>query len=278
MRGGRPSRFGLQIFGSQGVVQMFDTGHLPDMGYLPESSWVSGRQQDRMDPDQLGRCRPARAAGEPQTAKAATCWRCSDLIAAIEEDRQPLCQHLRGPNGHGDDRRRVRVAASGRPGDLPPGEPAEPAHAAVTFQVKRLRLPDPGQICPTAAGLVATALAIGAASGDFADRRRFSSQGFLGALGGNAVKDFVSRGSGGKTIAHAVRHGNPNDHKGTSPGRGERSLAGPSCLPAASVAPTGAGRGDCLRRPTPHAVGYSLVAAAAASPSNRRGKVSRRSR
>jgi len=31
----------------------------------------------------------------------------------------------------------------------------------------------------------------------------------------------------------------------TSPGRGERSLLGPFSLPAASVAPTGAGRRDC---------------------------------
>lgn len=41
--GGRPTRFGLQIFGTEGVLQMFDTGHLPEMYFLADSAWAPGR-------------------------------------------------------------------------------------------------------------------------------------------------------------------------------------------------------------------------------------------
>jgi len=40
--GGNPSRFGLQIFGSQGVIEIL-TGYLPAAYLLPDPSWSPGR-------------------------------------------------------------------------------------------------------------------------------------------------------------------------------------------------------------------------------------------
>jgi predicted dehydrogenase len=87
--GGQPSRFGLQIFGSKGVVQMFDTGHLPDMGYLPESSWVAGRNKAAWIPISsagVGQPEPL----ENRKLEGGNVLAVKDLLAAIAEDRQPL--------------------------------------------------------------------------------------------------------------------------------------------------------------------------------------------
>jgi len=43
--GGNPTRFGLQIFGSKGIIQMFNTGHIPDTYFLSDSSWSPGRSK-----------------------------------------------------------------------------------------------------------------------------------------------------------------------------------------------------------------------------------------
>jgi predicted dehydrogenase len=40
--GANPTRFGLQIFGSKGVLEM-GTGYLPDVRFLPDPSWSPGR-------------------------------------------------------------------------------------------------------------------------------------------------------------------------------------------------------------------------------------------
>ena len=40
--GGSPTRFGLRIFGSQGMLAM-GTGYLPPVWFLPDSHWLSGR-------------------------------------------------------------------------------------------------------------------------------------------------------------------------------------------------------------------------------------------
>jgi predicted dehydrogenase len=85
---GRPFRFGLQIFGSQGVVQSFDTGHLQDVYYLPDSSWAPGRSGKEWIPVSsagVGKPEPLENRGLPGGNVLAV----KDLIAAIEEDRQP---------------------------------------------------------------------------------------------------------------------------------------------------------------------------------------------
>lgn len=85
---GRPSRFGLQIFGSKGIVQIFDTGHLPDMFYLPDSSWAPGRSKKAWIPVSsagVGKPEPL----ENRKLEGGNILAVRDLIAAIEADRQP---------------------------------------------------------------------------------------------------------------------------------------------------------------------------------------------
>ena len=85
---GNPYRFGLQIFGSEGVIQSFDTGHLQDMYFLPDSSWAPGRSGTKWIPVSSA------GGGEPEPLKnrglpGGNVLAVKDLIAAIEEDRQP---------------------------------------------------------------------------------------------------------------------------------------------------------------------------------------------
>ncbi len=86
---GRPTRFGLQIFGSQGVIQMFDTGHLPAAFFLPDPSWSPGRTRQQWIPISsagLGQPEPLENRG----LRGGNVLAVQDLIAAIEEDRPPL--------------------------------------------------------------------------------------------------------------------------------------------------------------------------------------------
>ncbi len=85
---GRPLRFGFQIFGSKGIIQSFDTGHLPEMYYLPDSSWSPGRTGKQWV--------PVSSAGvdRPEPLKnlklhGGNILAVKDLIKAVEEDRQP---------------------------------------------------------------------------------------------------------------------------------------------------------------------------------------------
>lgn len=87
---GRPTRFGLQILCAQGVVQMFDTGHLPEMSYFPDSSWPTGRSKTEWVPISsagIGKPEPL----ENRRLEGGNVLAVKDLIAAIAEDRQPLC-------------------------------------------------------------------------------------------------------------------------------------------------------------------------------------------
>ena len=87
--GGRPPRFGLQIFGSAGVLQMFDTGHLPD-GLLPaRSDLVAGPFAQGVGAGQFRGRGQAGAAGERRLA-GGNVLAVRDLIEAVEKDRQPL--------------------------------------------------------------------------------------------------------------------------------------------------------------------------------------------
>ncbi|MEX2140189.1 MAG: Gfo/Idh/MocA family oxidoreductase [Pirellulales bacterium] len=86
---GRISRFGLQILGSAGVLEIV-TGFLPSVQYLDDPSWSPGRSK--------GQWRPVTSAGIDQPEpladgglEAGNVAAVKDLIAAIEENRQPKC-------------------------------------------------------------------------------------------------------------------------------------------------------------------------------------------
>ena len=85
----RPSRFGIRIFGTEGVLELFDTGYLPMVGFLAESSWSAGRGNGEWVPVSsrgVGQPEPLPQGGLHEGNVAAV----KELIVAIEEDRQPL--------------------------------------------------------------------------------------------------------------------------------------------------------------------------------------------
>jgi predicted dehydrogenase len=87
--GGSPTRFGLQIFGSKGILQMFNTGHIPDVYFLPDSSWSPGRSGVDWIPV------TSAGVGEPEPLPngglhGGNILAVRDLIACVEDDRQPL--------------------------------------------------------------------------------------------------------------------------------------------------------------------------------------------
>lgn len=87
--GGNPSRFGLQICGSQGIIEIV-TGYLPPVNYLPDPAWSSGRSGKAWIPVSSA------GPGKPEPLKdgglhAGNVLACKDLIAAIEQDRLPEC-------------------------------------------------------------------------------------------------------------------------------------------------------------------------------------------
>jgi predicted dehydrogenase len=84
-----PSRFGLQILGSEGIIQSFDTSHLPEMYFLPDPLWVpghSGKQWIPISSAGLGQPEPLKNEGLAGGNVLAV----RDLISAVEENRQPV--------------------------------------------------------------------------------------------------------------------------------------------------------------------------------------------
>ena len=84
---GSPSRFGLAIHGSEGVIWL-STGYLPTAHWLPDSSWTPGRTDKEWIPVS------SNGPGEPETIRssghnAGNVAACKDLIQAIEKDVQP---------------------------------------------------------------------------------------------------------------------------------------------------------------------------------------------
>lgn len=85
---GNPRRFGMQIFGSKGIIELF-TGHLVPAYYLPDSSWSPGRSDSKWIPI------TSNGPGKPESLKGGSLHSgneaaVKDLIASIEEDRQPI--------------------------------------------------------------------------------------------------------------------------------------------------------------------------------------------
>lgn len=88
-RGAAGGRFGLQICGSKGIVE-FLTGHLPAVSFLADPTWSPGRSGKTWVPVSSA------GPGKPEPLKdggllGGNILACRDLLAAIENDRQPEC-------------------------------------------------------------------------------------------------------------------------------------------------------------------------------------------
>lgn len=86
--GGRPSRYGLQIFGSGGVIELLE-GTLPEVWILRDGSWSPGRSGDvweRVSSAGIGQDEPLTGAKYRQRHALAI----ADLLDAIQNDRLPL--------------------------------------------------------------------------------------------------------------------------------------------------------------------------------------------
>ena len=92
--GGGKSRFGLQICGSKGIVEIV-TGHLPSVQFLPDPAWSPGRSGIQWVPV------TSAGVGEPEPLtegglEAGNVLAVQDLLEAIQEDRQPECNVYEG--------------------------------------------------------------------------------------------------------------------------------------------------------------------------------------
>lgn len=85
---GMGQRYGLQIFGSKGVIQL-TPGALPPVYFLGDPSWFPGQSKASRQPitsQGLGHPERLTDGGLAQ----GNVWIVKDLIEAIEQDRQPL--------------------------------------------------------------------------------------------------------------------------------------------------------------------------------------------
>jgi predicted dehydrogenase len=86
-RHGAGKRFGLAVYGSRGVLQIA-TGSLPAVHFLDDPSWWPARSKavwQEVTSAGLGKPEPLRDGGLHQ----GNVWIATDLIEAIEKDRQP---------------------------------------------------------------------------------------------------------------------------------------------------------------------------------------------
>jgi hypothetical protein len=88
-QGGTPSRFGLQIFGSRGILEI-GTGYPAAVWLLKDPSWSPGRSGAAWQPVSsagVGQPEPIKGGGLHAGNVAAV----KDLLEAIKMDRQPAC-------------------------------------------------------------------------------------------------------------------------------------------------------------------------------------------
>jgi predicted dehydrogenase len=86
--GGGLRRFGLQIFGSKGVIEIM-SGYLPPAHLLADAAWSPGRSGARWLPiTSAGLDTPETLVGDNHTGNVVAC---RDLIEAVEQDRLPEC-------------------------------------------------------------------------------------------------------------------------------------------------------------------------------------------
>jgi predicted dehydrogenase len=82
------SRFGLTLYGTRGIVQL-STGGLPPVFFLDDPTWFPGQSKvawQEITSAGLGKPEPLADGGLAR----ANVWIVQDLMAAIEQDRQPL--------------------------------------------------------------------------------------------------------------------------------------------------------------------------------------------
>jgi predicted dehydrogenase len=87
-------RFGLQIYGSQGVLEIL-TGHLPSVQFLADPLWSPGQSKAAWVPVTsagIGKPEPHQEGG----LDAGNILAVKDLLSSIENDRQPECNVLEG--------------------------------------------------------------------------------------------------------------------------------------------------------------------------------------
>lgn len=90
----QPWRFGLQVFGSKGIIEIL-TGYLPAAWILQDSAWSPGRSGKKWQPiTSAGIGKPEAIQGDERLLGNLAAAR--DLIAAIAEDRQPECHVFEG--------------------------------------------------------------------------------------------------------------------------------------------------------------------------------------
>jgi predicted dehydrogenase len=87
-------RFGLQIYGSKGIVEIL-TGSLPSVQFLPDPAWSPGRTKIAWQPIS------SQGVGVPETMSdggldGGNILAVKDLLEAIENDRQPECNMYEG--------------------------------------------------------------------------------------------------------------------------------------------------------------------------------------
>jgi predicted dehydrogenase len=87
--GGGKSRFALQILGTAGIIEI-TSGYHPIVNYLGDPAWSPGRsgiQWQAVSTQGIGKPETATDSG-PHAGNIAAV---KDLLAAVEEDRQPIC-------------------------------------------------------------------------------------------------------------------------------------------------------------------------------------------
>lgn len=84
---GSPSRYGLQIYGSRGILELVE-GVLPEVHFLADPSWSPGRSgKSWQKVSSAGIGKPEPLSGRDFTERHLLAVK--DLLAAIEEERQP---------------------------------------------------------------------------------------------------------------------------------------------------------------------------------------------
>ncbi|MBM80235.1 MAG: 3-chlorobenzoate-3,4-dioxygenase [Planctomycetaceae bacterium] len=92
--GGNPRRYGLQIYGSKGIIELIE-GTIPSVKFLGDSSWSPGRtgkEWQHVSSAGIGQPEPLTGA----KYKARHTLAIEDFVDAIRNNRQPLCNMLEG--------------------------------------------------------------------------------------------------------------------------------------------------------------------------------------
>jgi predicted dehydrogenase len=83
------ARFGLQIFGTEGVIEVM-AGYMGNVKFLPDPAWSPGRSNKQwlnVSSAGIDQSEPVSKGGNLEGNRVAV----NDLLAAIKEHREPLC-------------------------------------------------------------------------------------------------------------------------------------------------------------------------------------------